>query len=88
MSGHDFTKSKPDPEIFLTTSKRMSINPKNCAVIEDALTGIQAAKNAGMYAIGILSSNDSDISKTADFTPIMQLGNGKIFLNICKQRCS
>lgn len=68
VSGHDFIKSKPDPEIFLTTSKRMNINPKNCAVVEDALTGIQAAKNAGMYTIGILSSNDSDISKTADFT--------------------
>lgn len=68
VSGHDFTKSKPDPEIFLVASKRMGVEPKTCAVIEDAAAGIQAAKMGNMTAIGVLSSSDEKIKDLADFS--------------------
>lgn len=51
--GTNISKSKPDPEVFLKASEFLNISPIDCAVIEDAKAGIDAAKAANMYAIGI-----------------------------------
>jgi beta-phosphoglucomutase len=67
ISGADFKQSKPHPEIFILASQRLSINPESCTVIEDSYHGVQAAKNAKMRAIGVLSSNDEKIASLADF---------------------
>lgn len=68
ISGHDFTKPKPNPEIFLTVCQKANIDPHQCVVVEDALSGIKAAQNASMFTIGVLTSNDKDIRKEADLT--------------------
>ncbi|MCE5256025.1 MAG: beta-phosphoglucomutase [Spirochaetaceae bacterium] len=44
---------KPDPEIFLRASELLGARRKDCIVLEDAEVGIQAAKAAGMFAVGI-----------------------------------
>ncbi len=44
---------KPHPGVFLTTAKRLGIKPVNCVVFEDALSGIRAAKSAGMKCIAV-----------------------------------
>jgi beta-phosphoglucomutase len=51
--GNRITKAKPDPEVFLTAAKMLGIEPKRCAVFEDAVAGVQAALNAGMICIGV-----------------------------------
>lgn len=51
--GNMITRSKPDPEVFLKAAELISVNPEDCIVVEDAVAGIQAAKSAGMYAVGI-----------------------------------
>lgn len=43
--------SKPEPDIFLFTAKKLGISPEKCVVIEDSTNGIKAAKAAGMYCI-------------------------------------
>jgi beta-phosphoglucomutase len=43
--------SKPDPDIFLLTAKKLGVPPEKCVVIEDSTNGIKAAKSAGMYCI-------------------------------------
>jgi beta-phosphoglucomutase len=53
IDGNKVTKPKPDPEVFLKGAEELSIPPANCAVFEDAIAGIEAAKNGGMMAIGI-----------------------------------
>jgi beta-phosphoglucomutase len=58
--GTNIEKSKPDPEVFLKAAERLGLNPESCCVIEDADSGIQAAKNAGMLAIGYGSAKDSE----------------------------
>lgn len=68
ISGKDFSKPKPDPEIFLLASKKLRTPPENCIVIEDALLGIRAAKKGRMRAIGLLSSQDDAIKIEADIT--------------------
>lgn len=51
--GTDISHSKPDPEVFLISAKKVCIPPKDCAVVEDALSGIQAAKAGGMTALAL-----------------------------------
>ncbi|MFP3938102.1 MAG: HAD family hydrolase [Phycisphaerae bacterium] len=53
VDGHEVSRGKPDPEVFLTTAEKLGVPPANCAVIEDAVAGLQAARRAGMAAVGI-----------------------------------
>jgi len=60
--GTNIEKSKPDPEVFLKAAEKLGLNPETCCVIEDADSGIQAAKNAGMLAIGYGNAKDSELT--------------------------
>jgi beta-phosphoglucomutase len=53
IDGNHVQKSKPDPEVFLKGADVLGVSPENCIVFEDASAGIEAAKRAGMKAIGI-----------------------------------
>jgi beta-phosphoglucomutase len=53
IDGNKALKAKPDPQVFLLGAQELMTAPSNCAVFEDAVAGVQAAKNAGMYCIGI-----------------------------------
>lgn len=49
--GNNISRSKPDPEVFLKASEYIQIPPEHCWVVEDAESGIEAARRAGMYAL-------------------------------------
>ncbi len=49
--GNGITHSKPDPEVFLLAANLLGLSPENCAVIEDAISGIDAANSAGMLSV-------------------------------------
>ena len=51
--GNNITHSKPDPEVFLKAGEFLGEDPANCVVVEDAYAGIDAAKAAGMTAVGL-----------------------------------
>lgn len=53
VDGNRITKGKPDPEVFLIGANDLNADPAQCVVFEDAVAGIQAAKAAGMFAVGI-----------------------------------
>lgn len=53
VTGSDVTRKKPFPDIYLEGARRIGMAPKDCLVIEDALSGIQAAHAAGMNAVGV-----------------------------------
>lgn len=53
VSRHDITRSKPDPEAFLISAERLGVSAEECLVVEDAAVGIEAARRAGMRALGI-----------------------------------
>ena len=65
VSGNEVKHSKPDPEIYLVTAKKLGVDPSECVVIEDSKNGVNAAKNAGMTCIGFrnLNSGKQDISR-------------------------
>ena len=57
----DITRGKPDPQVFLVAAARSGFEPPGCVVFEDAPFGIQAARAAGMYAIGLTTSHPADV---------------------------
>ena len=53
ISGRDFARGKPHPEIFLTAAAGLGLEPRECFVVEDAAAGIAAAVAGGMAALGV-----------------------------------
>ena len=49
---------KPAPDIYKIAAKNLGLDPKDCIVIEDALSGIQAAHNAGIGKIIAIASRE------------------------------
>jgi haloacid dehalogenase superfamily, subfamily IA, variant 3 with third motif having DD or ED len=44
-------RGKPEPDIYLKASEALNIQPDNCIVFEDALSGVQSAQRAGVKEI-------------------------------------
>ena len=59
-------KPKPAPDVFLYTAKQLGIDPADCVVIEDSPHGIDAAKSAGMFCIGINTAKNRAALHKAD----------------------
>ena len=55
--GDEGLTGKPTPAIFLAAAQRVGIAPEHCIVFEDAPFGIEAARRAGMRAVGICTTN-------------------------------
>lgn len=55
VTADDIKNHKPAPDIFLEAARQLKIKPEECVVIEDAGNGIDAAKNANMKAIGLVT---------------------------------
>lgn len=53
VDGTQVSKAKPDPEVFVRAAEILHIPCKECIVFEDSAAGLQAAKTAGMKAVGI-----------------------------------
>lgn len=75
--GTDITRSKPDPEVFLVAAKKLGIAPEDCAVVEDAKAGIEAAKAAGMTALALFGDakgcgmEDYDLASFGDLLNVL-----------------
>ncbi|HTS16478.1 MAG TPA: HAD family phosphatase [Verrucomicrobiae bacterium] len=66
VAREDVRFPKPDPEVYFTAAKRLSVRPSTCCVIEDTSLGVQAAKMAGMTCIGLTSSLPPEKLSRAD----------------------
>lgn len=85
--GTQISKSKPDPEVFLLAAKKLCLEPKDCIVVEDAKTGIDAANAGGFISVGIndaanYSETKYRIKKVSD---VLNIINGNIicqFINL------
>jgi HAD superfamily hydrolase (TIGR01509 family) len=66
VAEEDAARGKPDPEGFLVAAQRLGVRPAACVVIEDAPAGLQAAKAAGMGAIGVTTTHPASELGDAD----------------------
>jgi beta-phosphoglucomutase family hydrolase len=60
VSGDQVKKGKPDPETFLVAGRRLGVAPRNCIVVEDGVSGMQAAISAGMACLALVPDVNED----------------------------
>ena len=65
VTGREFPQGKPHPMIFLTAAEELGIAPRGCFVIEDATSGVQAAKAGSMAALGVARLDDEELLRRA-----------------------
>lgn len=78
VGAHDVQRGKPEPDLFLLAATRIGSSPAECLVFEDAPTGIEAARRAGMRAVAIASTVPAEelaapahvIAQARDFTTL------------------
>lgn len=67
VNGLEVEHKKPHPEIYLLAAKRLGLKPAECLVVEDALSGMKAAKAAGCKCLAITSSFQTEEFDEADW---------------------
>lgn len=60
VTGSDVQRKKPFPDIYLEGARRVCTAPERCLVVEDAISGIQAAHAAGMDAVAVTTTFNAE----------------------------
>ena len=73
--GTNISKSKPDPEVFIKAAEFVSTPAADCAVVEDAVAGLEAAVSGGMLPVGIGSATESALAehKLTTFADLLKI---------------
>ena len=67
LTSEDFTESKPSPDCYLKGAARFGATPQECVVFEDSFNGLKSGRAAGMYVIGLSTTNPAEaIAPLAD----------------------
>jgi beta-phosphoglucomutase len=56
VNGLEVGRKKPFPDIYEEAARRLGLEPEECLVVEDAVSGIDAAKEAGCKCLALLTS--------------------------------
>jgi mannitol-1-/sugar-/sorbitol-6-phosphatase len=88
VSADDVKHGKPDPEGVLLAACRLGAEPAGCLVIEDTPAGIQAARAAGMTALGITTTYScTELRSThciRDFTAMRIFHDGRLHVAVAE----
>lgn len=77
LSGDQFSRGKPAPDIYLGAAKQLNLKPSQCVCLEDSGSGILAGHSAGMKVIAVPDSR---------FPPAAEhLARASIVLNSLRQ---
>jgi HAD superfamily hydrolase (TIGR01509 family) len=53
VSSEEVARGKPAPDVYLEAARRLHVDPRTAAAVEDSANGILAAKAAGMRVLAI-----------------------------------
>ncbi|NUU03235.1 HAD family hydrolase [Herbaspirillum robiniae] len=51
-SAHDVGRPKPAPDVYLAAAAGFGVDPARCVAVDDSVTGVRAAAEAGMHVLG------------------------------------
>jgi len=60
LTSEDFAESKPSPDCYLRAAARFGAEPEECVVFEDSLNGLRSGRSAGMYVVGLTTTNSKE----------------------------
>ncbi|MCX6225516.1 MAG: HAD-IA family hydrolase [Bacteroidia bacterium] len=67
VNGLEVERKKPFPDIYLEAASRLGVKPEECLVVEDAVSGIEAAKAAGCRCLALMTSFPAERLVNADW---------------------
>lgn len=60
LTSEDFAESKPSPDCYLRGAARFGAEPGECVVFEDSFNGLRSGRAAGMYVVGLATTNTQE----------------------------
>lgn len=60
LTSEDFERSKPDPDCYLKAAKRLKTSVEDSVVFEDSFNGLKSGRAAGMYVVGLATTNAAE----------------------------
>ncbi len=67
VTNEEIAESKPSPQTFLRAAEKLGLAPSRCAVIEDAIPGVQAGRAAGMTVVAVTTTRKRNDLAGADY---------------------
>ncbi len=67
ITGQDVVNKKPAPDIYLKAAESIGSDPRECLVVEDAISGVSAGKSAGCRCLAVTTSFSRNELKEADW---------------------
>jgi HAD superfamily hydrolase (TIGR01509 family) len=80
VSSQEVPRGKPAPDVYLEAARRLGVDPRACAAVEDSHNGIRSAHAAGMKVVAVpnphfppdaeaLALADAVVPSTRELTP-------------------
>jgi HAD superfamily hydrolase (TIGR01509 family) len=80
VSSQEVPRGKPAPDVYLEAARRLGVDPRACAAVEDSHNGIRSAHAAGMKVVAVpnphfppdaeaLALADAVVPSTGELTP-------------------
>jgi beta-phosphoglucomutase len=66
VNGDRIERKKPFPDLFLAAVRELEVDRSSCLVIEDAPTGVEAARRAGIRSVALVNSLPAELLSNAD----------------------
>jgi len=81
VTAEQVPRGKPEPDVYATAATSLGTPPSECVAVEDAIAGVQAARAAGLGAIGVTGTTTSErlrdagadavVTRTADVADVV-----------------
>ncbi|KAG6857640.1 hypothetical protein H0H87_010208 [Tephrocybe sp. NHM501043] len=69
ITSNDVTAGKPDPAPYLAGAAKCRVNPENCLVVEDAISGLRSGRAAGARTLAVCTTTLREILLASDTPP-------------------
>jgi beta-phosphoglucomutase len=71
VTGDEVDRGKPDPSIYRLATKRMRKSPRHLIAVEDAVSGVQSARAAGIRCVGVATAERAPALRAAGAYPVV-----------------
>jgi beta-phosphoglucomutase len=78
VSASDVRRPKPDPDMYVTTSRLLGLEPAQCLVVEDNEKGVQAARAAGAHVLQVRTVHEVTFDRIMEEIRVLDAGTPEI----------